>query len=180
MASDLVGVILALQLRGDIAMRFTFVGIKKNTKGAAMVEMAIILVLLTTLVFGIIEFGYMLKQYQAVGSLANEAARTAALGGNSTNVADRVTAAAATYGLTAADATAHPWYRDRPNDASDSVGWTALPSTALSPLTDASKYREVKVQIVYKYRPITGFFSYLSGSDGTFSLSSTVVKRRET
>ncbi len=63
-----------------------------DDRGAAAVEMAIVLPLLLLLVFGIIDFGRMLNTQITVSAAAREGARWAALG--QSGVAARVTAAA--------------------------------------------------------------------------------------
>ena len=51
----------------------------RGTRGAALVEMAIVVSLLFLLVFGMIDFGLVLRDYLALSQLAREGARSAAL-----------------------------------------------------------------------------------------------------
>lgn len=53
-----------------------------SARGAAVVEMAIVAPLLLTLVFGIIEFGWVFMAYQTITNAAREGARTAVLQGS--------------------------------------------------------------------------------------------------
>ena len=53
----------------------------RNRRGAALVEFAIVAILLFTLVFGMIDFGLALHDYLALNQVAREAARSYALGG---------------------------------------------------------------------------------------------------
>ena len=58
----------------------------KRDDGAAAVEFAIVVSLLVILIFGIIEYGIMFWQVQNLRSATREAARVAAVRGNSTQV----------------------------------------------------------------------------------------------
>lgn len=69
-------------------------GRRTGQRGAAVVELAIILPVLAMLIFGIIEFGRGYSaRIQLLGAV-REGARAAALGGDSTAVQNRVKAAA--------------------------------------------------------------------------------------
>ena len=59
--------------------------------GAAVVEMAIVAPVLLTLLFGIIEFGWVFMAYQTITNAAREGARTASLQGSTDQeIEDRV------------------------------------------------------------------------------------------
>lgn len=68
----------------------------RDDRGAALVEFAIVSVLLITLVFGIIEFGMLMKDYLTVNQAAREGARAAALGATTTVIKDHIVTAAPT------------------------------------------------------------------------------------
>lgn len=55
-------------------------GARHHDQGAAAVEFALVSVLLFTLLFGIIQYGYLFFQYQAAAASAHEGARLAAAG----------------------------------------------------------------------------------------------------
>ncbi len=59
-----------------------------SARGAAVVEMAIVAPVLLTLVFGIIEFGWVFMAYQTITNAAREGARTAVLQGSLANGSD--------------------------------------------------------------------------------------------
>ncbi len=65
----------------------------RKSRGAAAVELAMVLPILCILLFGIISYGYMLAFRQAVSQSVAEAARAAAVTPISTSNADRQTAA---------------------------------------------------------------------------------------
>lgn len=52
---------------------------RRDDRGAAIVEFALIMPILIALIFGIISYGYMLSYRQALGQAASEAARAAAI-----------------------------------------------------------------------------------------------------
>lgn len=62
--------------------RRTGKGVRNKQRGAALVEFAIVAVLLFTLLLGIIDYGLLFKDYLALSQVAREGARTAALGKN--------------------------------------------------------------------------------------------------
>jgi hypothetical protein len=54
--------------------------VQRDDRGAAAVEFALVSVLLFTLLFGIIQYGFLFFQYQAAAATAHDAARTLAAG----------------------------------------------------------------------------------------------------
>ncbi len=64
--------------------RFKVMSVRRrwSARGAAVVEMAIVAPVLLTLVFGIIEFGWVFMAYQTITNAAREGARTAVLQGS--------------------------------------------------------------------------------------------------
>jgi Flp pilus assembly protein TadG len=71
--------------------------LSKDQEGAAAVEFALVATVLLLLVFGIIEFGMWLSQYEAMASAAREGARIAAVRGDATQVADAICKSAQPY-----------------------------------------------------------------------------------
>ncbi|MCG3127453.1 MAG: hypothetical protein CHACPFDD_02313 [Phycisphaerae bacterium] len=73
----------------------------KKRRGSATVEMAIVTPLLLTLVFGIIEYGWVFTVKQALANAAREGARTAVLrGAVDSDITARVASYLQPYGLT--------------------------------------------------------------------------------
>lgn len=70
--------------------------------GAAAVEFALVLMLLATLLFGIIQYGYTFFEYIQVAHAAREGVRWGALGSTDTEIRAKAAAASPTLG---ADAT---------------------------------------------------------------------------
>ncbi len=75
----------------------------KKKGGLATVEMAIVVLLLLTITFGTIEYGWVFFRMQQVSNVAREAARTAALADHTTaDVQNRIDTLMGQWGLDAA------------------------------------------------------------------------------
>ena len=73
----------------------------KRKRGAAAVEMALVLPLLLTMLFGIIEYGWVFTVRQALTHAAREGARVAVLQASTEDdITERVDTALAPYGIT--------------------------------------------------------------------------------
>lgn len=70
---------------------------RHDERGAALVEFAIASVVLLVLLFGIIEYGYVLSFKQGLTQAAAEGARVGAVGGDSASVAAAVNKAAGAF-----------------------------------------------------------------------------------
>ena len=77
-------------------------------RGAAAVEMALVLPVLVLVIFGIVDYGRLLNAQIMMTEASREGARSAAFGQDSTAVTTRVNDAAPTLGLTASDITITP------------------------------------------------------------------------
>ena len=74
---------------------------KKRRWASATVEMAVVTPLLLTMLFGIIEYGWVFSVRQALTTAAREGARTAALPGSTEDdITDRVATFLSPFGLT--------------------------------------------------------------------------------
>jgi Flp pilus assembly protein TadG len=146
----------------------------RNQRGAALVEFAIVALLLFTLLFGIIEFGLIIKDYLTLSQAAREGARCAALRGTVAEVTERVENSAAGFSQDQIDAlTVTPGYRVQNNNGTWPTTWIedALPA-ANSPDQEV----QVKVRVTYPHPTITGS---LFGLGSTIMLSGNMVMRRE-
>lgn len=72
---------------------------RKNQRGAAMVEFALILWLFVVLVFGMCDFGMWFWQYHALSEVAREAARLGAVTDDSAEVSAKIDTLAEDFGL---------------------------------------------------------------------------------
>lgn len=64
-----------------------------SERGAAAVELAIVLSILFMFVFGVIQFGLAFNRHQGIQAAAREGARIASVGGSESDIRDRVRAA---------------------------------------------------------------------------------------
>ena len=62
--------------------------LKKNSKGVALIELALIMPILLVLLLGLIEFGWIYNGYITITGAAREGARVAAVGGNHSDAID--------------------------------------------------------------------------------------------
>ena len=114
-----------------------------DERGATLVEFAIASVVLLVLLFGIIEFGYVLSFKQGLTQAAAEGARVGAVGGTSAAIADAVDKAVAgfdqtcnTGGLTCRD---------------DQGRWTS--TTPAGPLPSAcGSYTCITIEVSYDWK----------------------------
>ena len=63
-------------------MRYYLWRLKKNNRGAALLELAIIIPVLLLLILGLVEFGWIFNGYITLTGVAREGARVAAVGGD--------------------------------------------------------------------------------------------------
>jgi hypothetical protein len=124
-------------------------------RGAALVEFAIVSVLLFLLVLGIIEFGLLMKDYLTVNQAAREGARSASLGSPTSVIKDRVAT------------TAHTIMIDQGlielktgDPGSDPASWTVLGDSGS--FNDAATGDLIQVLVPYDHKMVTGgFFKWL-------------------
>ena len=141
---------------------------RMNNRGAALVEFALIALLLMTLAIGIIDFGLLAKDKLSLGGAAREGAREAALGGNRTSVTNVVNASAPkpTEGE---KLEVSLWYRD----PAAGEGWT--PYVEPVDITTTAANVQIKVGVVYTCNRVAGAFL----GTNPISLSTEEVMRRE-
>jgi len=135
-----------------------------------MVEFAIVAVLLFTLVFGIIEFGMLIKDYLAINHAAREGARSAALGSPTSVIVARVESTAPAMTVPAGDialTTGSP--------TSDPDTWTSLGDTA-DGKNDAAPGDLILVRVSYEHELITGG---LFNNGAPIAISAKMIMRRE-
>lgn len=147
----------------------------KNRPGAATVEFAIIVVLLITLVFGIIEFGLIMKDYLTLGQAAREGVRSASLGSTTSVITTRIQSSA--LSLPSSSITITLYKRTM---GSTPGNWTSLGNKSNPAGNDASQGDQVRVHLSYPHRLITGnLLTFLAGGGDSITLGSDMVMRRE-
>lgn len=149
-----------------------------------MVELTIASVLLLTLVMGMLEIGIMLSRYMGVSEVARASVRSAALGSMTGVVSQRATDTLNSLGLqTTGTPTVNMQYRTYDKTAGVWTGWQTLANGTdgyNSAPCNQDFDSQVRVSVIYTYPLITGsFLSSFLGSDGTVTLRSTSVMRRE-
>lgn len=141
----------------------------RNKRGAALVEFAIVVILLVTLVFGIIEFGLLIKDYLTLNQAAREGTRSAALLSSATVVEQRVRDSATGLGPTEL-ADLDVQIDQRAYSGGGWGSWTALDSST----TDS----DVQVRVVASCDHQTIMGSFLGIGD-TITISGNMVMKRE-
>jgi len=144
-------------------------------RGAALVEFAIVLPLLMTLLLGIMEFGMIMHDYIMLAQGTREGARTAAIGRPVGDIQKRVMEAAALRDLRPAmvQITAYD---------TNTGAWVAVADKASGRENSVVSDGIVRVTVKeFPHRMVTGnFFSFLPGySNGYFKLNSSLTMRRE-
>lgn len=143
-----------------------------NNRGAALVEFAIVSVLLITMMLGIIEFGLLMKDYLTLSQSAREGVRSASLGSPTSVIQSRVMDSAPTLTVANIGVIA----QKRPVGGS----WSTLGLSADGLSNDAPAGDQVQVSLTYPHTLITGsFFSWLAGGGNSISMHTQMIMRRE-
>jgi Flp pilus assembly protein TadG len=137
----------------------------KSGKGAALVEFAIVVMLLLVLVFGMIEYGLLISERLAMQQAAREGARSAAIGDTTSSVTTRVISSAPGITIVSGDITIQ-------KQPAASGSWVALGNAGSQ--NDASFGDYVKVTVTKNHTWVTGLFS-----SSPTSISASMVARRE-
>ena len=154
-------------IRQVTAMRIN----RANNKGAAMVEFAIVALLLVTLVFGIIEFGLLIKDYLAINHAAREGARSAALGSPTSVIIARVQNTAPGMTIPLEDITLTT---GSPTSAPDT--WTTTLENTADGKNNAVHGNLILVRVSYDHQMIAGG---LFNNGAPISISGKMIMRRE-
>ena len=141
-----------------------------NKRGAALVEFAIVAMLLFTLLFGIIEFGLLIKDYLTLNQAAREGARSAALRAGELAVDERVRGSAAGFDEEQrADIQVDLSHRVYDPDTGVWTEWSEGPPPSTGEI-------QVRVKATYPHQLIAGSFF---GLGDTVTVSGDMVMRRE-
>jgi len=149
----------------------------RNQRGVATVEFALILPLFLTLLFAIIEFGFLFKDQLLLQQVAREGARAAAVGKQVAEVRAKITSAAALLKTSNLSSTLQ--YRTYSSGWS---GWATLGDRTTPAENDAPEGAQIVVKCTYTHPFLTGsLFASLIGRPGatTMPLYGQVAMRRE-
>ncbi len=137
-------------------------------------EFAIVSILLITLVFGIIEFGLLMKDYLTVNQAARDGARAAALGYTTTVIKQRVVAAAPSITINSANIVLKT---GAPN--TNPSGWAALGDGA-DGHNNAVSGNLILVDVPYNHQLVTGsLFSAIFNGQTTITVHGSMAMGRE-
>lgn len=144
----------------------------RGNRGAALVEFAIVSVLLIMLVFGIIEFALLMKDYLTVNQAAREGARVASLGYQTTVIRDHVVSAAPTLTLSSESVVLKTGLAN-----TDSSGWADLGDDA--GYNDADHGSMILVEVPYEHQLVTGTLLSSIFGGSTVTIHGSMVMGRE-
>lgn len=142
-----------------------------DTKGTALVEFSIVAILLLVLAFGIIEMGFLMKDYLTLNQAAREGARSASLGWTTTLITQRVQSAAVDMTVQASNIHLVKW----PEDSTPPADWSSwLPLGDGSAYNDAAAGDHIRIHIDYEHHWITRVIS-----SAPIVIKADMVMRRE-
>jgi Flp pilus assembly protein TadG len=134
--------------------------------------------LLIFLLFGIIEFGLMVKDLVGINQAAREGVRCAAVGATPTTISARIDASAPT--IDTSQLTKLHEYRSYDQDYGTWSSWTVL--GVEDDENNAQQGDQIRITIAYPHQLVTGgVFAYLADDpeQGTISLETAIIMRRE-
>jgi len=151
-------------------------------RGAVSVEMALVAPVLIVLLFGIVEFGLVIKDYLGINQAAREAARTAVVGGTLLAMDARLDGSAPTIDTSQISRTYE--YRTFSESGGIWSGWMPLANVGSGSDTqnNAPEGAQVRVSVSYPHPLLTGpLFARLADDPdtGTIILTAAMVMRRE-
>lgn len=162
----------------DTGGQFLVSGRRFRRSGTATVEFALVLPLLLTLLFGIIEMGFLFKDQLTLQQAAREGVRSVAVGKTLAEVDARITSSATT--LKTSSLTYTKMYRTY--NAGTWSGWVTLGNKADGTTNNAPQGAQVRVQCDYIHPFLTGaLFARLIGKPGAtqMTLHAEMIMRRE-
>ena len=152
--------------------------IPRERRGTTTVEFALVAPLLIFLLFGIIEFGIMVKDVVGLNQAAREGARVASVGGTPTTLDNRVAGSAP--GIPSDQIVTLYEHRSYNEDTGAWTEWTALGT--LEGENNAVPGDQIKVSLLYPHELMTGqLFAGLADDpeQGTVDLHAAIIMLRE-
>ena len=147
--------------------------IARNKRGAVLVEFAIVVILLMTLVFGIIEFGLLIKDYLTLSHAAREGARSAALGSPTTVLEPRIDEM--TIALSGGTVTKTLEY-----SADGGAGWNTLGDQGSDPVENNADMGDlIRVTLTYPHQLVAGGILPFLGDGNSMTITGNMIMRRE-
>ena len=155
-----------------------FAMVSRARRGTTTVEFALVAPLLIFLLFGIIEFGIMVKDVVGLNQAAREGARVAAVGATPSTIDARVIGS--TPGIPSDQIVTLYEHRSYNEDTGSWSDWMAL--GVLEGENDAVPGDQVKVSLTYPHELVTGqLFAGLADNpeQGTVDLQAAIIMLRE-
>jgi Flp pilus assembly protein TadG len=137
---------------------------RRDERGAVIVEFALVVPLLLLLVFGILEFGYMMNRATLTSNASRDGAREASLGGTYASISSAVRNELGASGINLACQSAVPGIKI---DCKKTDG-TACNATSTTYDTLAESGTTAIVTVTYDYTWITPLVSTMFGSSDRF------------
>jgi len=166
-------------LRGVLTMSVTTKKLRwTERRGIATVELAIIAPLLLLLLFGIIEFGLLVKDMVGLNQAAREGARSAVVGAKPADLDNRIAGSAPTISTTSI--TKLYEYRSYDSDTGSWSSWTVLGVDGDE--NNAQEGNQIRVSLQYPHQLVTGgLFASLADDpeQRTITLRTAIIMRRE-
>jgi Flp pilus assembly protein TadG len=163
----------------------------QRRQGATMVEMALLMPLFLLLLFGILEFGWLIKDCLGLNQAAREGARVAAVGAMTADIAARVQSQAPTLDTTQL-VWRSGWSTSTPGIYGRVLRYNNYTGTFLAPeqlgddtgssCNTAKSGDQIGIMVTYEHQLVTGaILAWLADSDkpGVVTLHSHMVIRRE-
>ena len=125
-------------------------------KGATLVEFALVVPVLLSLLIGIMEFGWMVKNNLTVANATREGARAAALGKTTSEIQTRINNSMAPLSTSSGGSMAFKW---SDNNGTDGYLYNVADSGAQNTVATG---KLIKITVRCKHRPLTGFFPFMN------------------
>lgn len=142
---------------------------RQRRRGSNLVEFALLLPVLLAIVIGIMEFGWMEKNYLQVANATREGARAAALGKSTSDIQGRITNQCAPISVASPDGSITMSY-----SSDGGTTYNAWPAD-FNGKNGVTAGQLVKITTTTKFKPLTGFFPFFKNRN----LTAIVIMRRE-
>ena len=142
---------------------------RARRRGVSLIEFALVMPVLLTLVIGIMEFGWLTKNTLVLANATREGGRTASLGRTTSNIQTRIANSSKPLSLAGPEGSIVMQY-----SADDGATYLAWPADA-NGKNGAPVGSMIRIATTAPHRTLTGFFPFLRGR----RLQTYVTMRRE-
>jgi Flp pilus assembly protein TadG len=140
-------------------------------RGASIVEFALVVPILLTLLLGILEWAWLTRSQLTVANATREGVRFAALGNTSTAVQTRIINSASV--LTPQISTGQIALTQTPDRTSSNPTYYSWPAdtTGTTPRNGVPSGNIIRIQVNYTHRSLTGFFPFMNNRNVMVTVS---------